>query len=221
MTALIEPGRLAAVASDPVADALREWARRIIGASVGWGPEHGRPHLEELSELERQVLTLVHNAAATLSLLRQGLADDRDREWLERLVKVPMLPEQQVRGGVAVQIVTECAERRVPSMLGVTSPRAWARLCKAMLVAEADPAFERLKVEDVAKLLEGYKPASGGNPAGKLTPRVIVGKLYELIGDETVTEDSIAAADKRYRGRRAPSHSSKPKVTKRTRKRRN
>lgn len=156
--------------------AIADWSKRVAGASgVVWGET-----FSHLSELEQRIVTVIHNAAITLQLAREGLADERDRVWLERLATAKDDRPATLKLALAAQIVAECAEKSTPALRhGPAEFVNWGQLCKGLLASDLDPAFEKLKVTDVDALLARYTNTKD-RQGGKLTPAGILVELNKL-----------------------------------------
>lgn len=163
--------------NSPAEEAIAKWAETVASAAP-WGEAW-----EQLSELERRVVSLVHNAAVTLNIAREGLADERDQRWLEELVAIKEDRSDTVKLALAAQIIGECAEKSTPALgdLPSTDGVDWARLCLGMLASEVHPDFSKAPTEDVEHLLARYTNTMD-RQGGKLTSAGILVEINALAG---------------------------------------
>jgi hypothetical protein len=163
---------------DLAGDAIASWAGRVARSGMPWGEAW-----DQLTELERQVITVVHNAAITLRLAREGRADERDKRWLKQLAQAKADQPHAVKLATAAKIIAECAQRDTPSMKGIGRPDLadWGRLCAGMLASEVHETFQKLDSADVQEMLSRYT-STKNRKGGRLTESGILVGLNAKAG---------------------------------------
>ncbi len=164
---------------DAAVKALADWADCVC-ASTPSGEAW-----DQMTDLERRIVSVVHNAAITLTLAREGLSDERDRLWLERLAGAKDDRDDPAKYVIGARIIQECAERSTPRLRDLAPEEAehvdWAKLCVGMLSSEVHPGFGALyeRVTEVKALLARYTNTKDRR-GGKLTEAGILVELNAL-----------------------------------------